>query len=240
MNLSTLIIPAFRLHKASRGILSVLPENFPKSSYDGRARLYDVVVGSKLYNKLIWGTSIKNYRLFAQQALASGDRHFLDAGSGSAVFTAEEYAASEREIILADLSLGMLRKAQKRISRVMEGQHSEHIAFIQADLFDLPFHKKSFPTVLSMGMLHLFDEAGKIITKLLQFVEAGGHLYLSSLVNNRKTGRRYLSLLHKAGEVAKPRSYEEVNAVLESISGISAVETRLEGNMMYIILTKAG
>lgn len=239
MRVSPLIRAGYSLREAGRDIFSTLPEEVPSGSYDGRARLYDAVVGTMLYNRLLWGASTRNYRAFARYALASETGPFLDAGSGSAVFTDQAYAESQRPIILADRSIGMLGAAKKRISVAAGSGQLDRIAFIQADLFDFPFRRSSFSTVLSMGMLHLFENAGELIRELLYSVADGGRLYLTSLVADRVVGRKYLSLLHKMGEVAAPRSFQELGTLIEAATENSRVETRLEGNMAYFIVSKA-
>lgn len=37
------------------GIYSVLPDNFVRHHYDGRAAVYDLIVGTRLYNSVVWG-----------------------------------------------------------------------------------------------------------------------------------------------------------------------------------------
>ena len=59
-----------------------------EAPYDRRARIYDRLVGNALDNRLGWGTHPRRYAAFADEALASGTGPFLDAGCGSAVFTA--------------------------------------------------------------------------------------------------------------------------------------------------------
>lgn len=231
--------PGCSLRKAGGRIFSALPEGSSSGAYDGRAKLYDAIVGSKLYNRLLWGTSVDSYRMFARHAVINDIGKYLDAGSGSAIFTSEAYAASERPIMLVDRSIGMLNAAEKNILATADEAKSEHVTFIQADLFDLPFQKGSFSTVLSMGMLHLFENKSGLIVELLDFVAEGGQLYLSSLVTDRKVGRKYLSLLHSVGEVTKPHTFQETRSVvIKAASGTDKFEARLEGNMAYFIITK--
>ena len=52
-----------------------------------RAVLYDCVVASRIYNRLIWGSDCENYASFDRRALQStDDAWMLDAGCGSLVF----------------------------------------------------------------------------------------------------------------------------------------------------------
>lgn len=240
MQLSSILRPDYTLRNDRGSVISVIPEDASSGSYDGRAKLYDAIVGSRIYNRLMWGASVDSYRSFAKRALNDGNRIFLDAGSGSAVFTAKEYAATNRPIVLVDRSAGMLRAAEQRIAASTDHSLSlsENPTYIQADVFDLPFHKKVFSTVLSMGMLHLFDNKEELINKLLYSLKEGGRLYLTSLVTDRKVGEKYLSLLHKAGEVAKPYAFQQIHSLLTDIPQADNIQADLEGNMGYFIITK--
>lgn len=234
-----LLQPDRSLRDVEGKVWSTLPDGTSTGSYDGRAHLYDAIVGSRLYNRLLWGARTDSYRAFARRALADGSGPVLDAGSGSAVFTAEAYADVNRPVVLVDRSLGMLNTAQGRISKPEEGELSTRRAFVQADLFDLPFRSGTFSDVLSMGMLHLFEAPTELVRVLLDTVASGGRLYLTSLVTDRAVGQQYLTLLHRTGEVAPPRSFAEVRATIEAASESGDVEAWREGNMAFFVVSKA-
>src|SRR5699024_8719441 len=143
------------------------------------------------------------------------------------------------KIILVDRSVGMLKAAKKRISRATNSHYLGRISFMQADIFELPFPKNSFTTVLSMGMLHLFEDASKFVHSLLNLIADGGQLYLTSLVTDRLLGKKYLSFLHQIDEVAQPRSFHEVYTLVKAASNKSEVEAKLEGNMAFLTVSKA-
>lgn len=239
MRLSPLIQPDYSLRRVGGHAFSVLPEGTAPGSYNGRARLYDAIVGNMLYNRLLWGARTDSYRAFARRALADVSGPLLDAGSGSAVFTSEAHAASDRSVVLVDRSIGMLNAAQERISDAEGGAFPDRIALVQADLFDLPFRSAVFSTVLSMGVLHLFENATELTQALLRPIAPGGCLYLTSLVTDRALGRRYLTALHRAGEVAQPRSFAETRAAVEAASESNEVEAWREGNMAFFAIAKA-
>lgn len=236
--LAPFLQPDRSLREVEGEVWSTLQEGASLSSYDGRARLYDAIVGSNLYNRLVWGARVDSYRSFARRAVADGSEPVLDAGSGSAVFTAGAYAEAGRPVVLVDRSLGMLTAAQDRISDRQDGQHPTRNAYLQADLFDLPFQRGVFPDVLSMGTLHLFENKRELLRVLLNPVAPGGYLFLTSLVTDRSIGRQYLAILHRAGEVATPRTFAEVRAEVEAASGSSDVEAWREGNMAFFVLSK--
>jgi SAM-dependent methyltransferase len=218
--------------EARPGILSVLPPNDEGAHYDARAAAYDRVVGSPLYNRLLWSTSASGYHAFARAALASGTGPVLEAGCGSAVFTARAYVESDRPAVLVDRSIGMLEAARDRLAAAGGGTHPPHVTLLQADLFDLPFERGAFGSVLSMGMLHLFEDASEVVRPLDRVRAEGGSLHLSGLVAETPVGKRYLALLHRSGEVATPRRFAEVRAGVEAAVREPVAASR-EGSMAY-------
>jgi len=238
MNLSTLTHPDHTLHEIEAHLYSSFSGDSPGGSYDRIARFYDTVVGSKLYNQLLWGTATSNYQGFARRALKNCTGPLLDIGSGTAVFTAKTYARADQPIILVDRSLEMLKEASHRIQRSQVTGSMEDIALVQADLFDLPFQEECFSAILAMGMFHLFKNGPKFIDALLSPLKDGGKLYFSSLVTDRFVGRQYLSLLHRSNVVAHPRTFKEVNRIVKEVAGNSEIKAWREGNMAYFILDK--
>ena len=215
------------------GIYSVLPEVDGKHDYDRKAGLYDLVVSTRLYNAIMWGSSPHEYCAFAREALASNPYGtVLDAACGSLLFTAPVYLESQRRIIAFDQSLAMLKRARKRLSD-LAGRVPEQIRFLQADVRDLPFRPASFQTVLCMNVLHHIEDAATLIPSLDKLRADGGHLYLTTLVSNHRfIGDRYLKALHASGEIVRPRSNSEVKELLEGILD-QAVNYRVNGNMAF-------
>jgi len=202
--------------------------------YDRLARVYDRLIGSPWYNRFVWGSDCADYTAFAHaacQAQPSGP--YLDAGCGSMLFTAPAYTNSTRSIIAVDHSLGMLRRARARL-RESNGTVPPHVLLLQADLLDLPFRDATFSTVLSMGMLHLFGDADRILQALRRRLQPRGRLYLSSLVLNGRRGDHYLRFLERRGEVAACRRVEDVRALvvntMDHVAQCDAV-----GNIAYAI-----
>lgn len=221
-----------RLEEIEDGIFSSLSPCDRESDYDAKVRVYDLIVGNALYNRAVWGNWPSDYANFCRQALASTPRGiFLDAGCGSLVFTAREYAqANNKLIVLLDRSLGMLRKGKERIEK-LRGESPKNIFFIQGDIFSLPFQDASFDTVASFGVLHMFEEKMNILTELGRVKKHTGQVFFSSLVGNNALGRQYLEILKKAGEVATCHSSQ---SLINQLSA-SPFEFKLTtiGNMAY-------
>ncbi len=210
------------------GIYSVLPDASRKHHYDGRATVYDLVVSTRLYNSVMWGSSPLDYVTFAHEAVASStEGTLLDAACGSMLFTASVYLECKRTIIAFDQSLGMLRRARKRLIDLSRSV-PEHILLLQADLSDLPFCFNSFSTVLCMNVLHHFEHAEDLLSNLKKLLTHDGHLYLTSLVsNNRVIGDRYLDSLYATGEFVRPRSNFDLREMLRrSLSQVVSYRVR--------------
>jgi SAM-dependent methyltransferase len=217
------------------GLFSVLPEGTAGHAYDGRARAYDRMIGSRVYNRVAWGSSPADYRRFARRAVESAPGGwFLDAGCGTLLLTADAYlAAPGRPIVVLDQSLGMLRRARERVlggGKRLPG----NLVFLQADLLDLPFRPGAFRTVMSMGMLHLFADVAPLAANLEALLLPDGGLYLTSLVANGRLGDRYLRLLHRQGETAEPRAAPALEAVLRGALR-RPLAYSVTGNMAYAV-----
>jgi ubiquinone/menaquinone biosynthesis C-methylase UbiE len=174
-------------------------------------------VRSRIYNRIAWSTAPGDYAEFAAAAITSADGPLLEAAAGSAAATAELHASSQRPTVLVDLSRAMLERAARRIVAAHKGESQEvpaHIRLVQADLFALPLPAHEFATVLGLGLTHLFDDLPALVAALRSQLLPGGQLHLTGLVTETRRGRHYLQILHRAGEVAAPRSAGELHGAL--------------------------
>ena len=187
--------------------------NPPEAAYDRRAAAYDHLIRSRLYNRLAWNTSPDQYTDFARQAIASADGPLLEVAVGSAAATAELHAHSTRPTVLVDLSQPMLDRAARNLAATA-GVVPAHIRLERADVRSLPFPPRGFTTILGLGFTHLFDDLPAVVADLREQLAPGGRLHIAGLVGETRRGRRYLRLLHRAGEVATPQSAEELSRQL--------------------------
>lgn len=213
-------------------ILSALPAGEQAAPYDRRAAAYDRLVRSRLYNRLLWSTRPDDYSAFAREAVAGAEGPLLEVGCGSATFTYEAYRGTTRPCLLVDRSLAMLQRAASRLVRG-DGRLAENLVLVQADLDHLPFRSAQFETVLFMGGLHLLDDVGATLQRLREQCAPGGHLAMSGLVAETEVGRRYLRLLHRAGEVAAPRDEEQLRQLVAAGLGRPVDHWRRRGSMVY-------
>lgn len=220
------------LEEVDEAIFSCLGRNERQSDYDKKVNSYDLIVGNAFYNRVVWGNWPSNYANFCRQALVSSSNGiFLDAGCGSLVFTADEYATADNKlIVLLDRSIGMLRKGRERIKK-RRGGIPKNIVFLQGDIFSLPFLDTAFDTVASFGVLHMFEEKIALLAELERVTKCSGQIFFSSLVGNNALGRKYLGILRKAGEVTTCYSSQALISQLSS----SPFEYKLStiGNMAY-------
>ena len=220
-------------------IYSVLRTGEDKHHYDRMAALYDLVVGTKLYNRIMWGGSPPDYTAFARQAMgANPNGPLLDAACGSLLFTVKAYLECDRPVIAFDQSLGMLRRARTRLIE-LAGVMPKNVLLLQADLSNPPFRPSSFQTILCMNVLHVREDGAALISNLSRLLTSKGGLYLTSLIlNDRFIGDRYLGLLYRSGEMARPRRRPELSDLLKSSVG-PEVNCRVTGNMAYTVTSNA-
>jgi len=215
-------------------IYSVLPESSRKHHYDRRATIYDSLVGTRLYNSVMWGSSPLHYIDFARQAVDScPEGEVLDAGCGSLLFTASIYLNCNRQIIAFDQSVAMLRRARRRLVS-LAGSMPSHVVLLQGDLSDLPFRPRRFHTVLCLNVLHQFKEAAALMPNLKKLLTEDGYLFLTSLVlNNRFIGDYYLRALYMTNEFVHPRSRFELQEIFEETAN-RETSFHLRGNMAFV------
>jgi SAM-dependent methyltransferase len=229
-DIDSLLAPG-RTLRAAGAVLSALPADDEGAHYDRRAAAYDRLIGSRTYNRLAWGTSPSQYADFAAEAVAAGGGPLLDAGCGTATFTAEAYHAADRPLVLVDRSVDMLGRAAARLA-------GAPAAFVQADLTDLPFSPSCFTTVACFGVLHVLDDPWPALAALRDQVAPGGRLFASMLVADRPVGRAYLAALHRAGEVGPLRRTEQLADAARAVFGASA-DVRRTGSMAWLRATAA-
>jgi SAM-dependent methyltransferase len=209
------------------GIRSALPPDRRGAPYDRHAAIYDKVIGNATYNRIVWGSKVADYAAFTEEALASGSGAFLDAGCGTAVFTAGVYRRASRPLVLTDLSLGMLARARDRLT-------GTGATLVQADIHDLPFAPGSFETVGCFSMLHVLDDPWSALASLRPLVAPGGSLFASMIVRDGgAVARRYLPLLRRRGEFGPLRTTDEFATVALDLFGPAAAATRT-GSMAYL------
>jgi SAM-dependent methyltransferase len=193
---------------------------------------YDLVACSPAYNFVVWGYRIREYHSFCLDALeSSGDGWVLDAGCGSLAFTAKTYATySDRPVVLLDRSLRLLRMAKARLLKRC-GEIPANIVLVHGDALQLPFKPGSFATIVSLNLLHVFEDVAAALLELKRVLADGGTMSLTTLVENQRLADRYLHVWGRTGELI-PRTVEEVLAAFEEVA--LATDCRTRGNLAFI------
>jgi len=230
--LSALIPGEVNLRLVEPHIYSVYSPGEHTGSYDRVASFYDLVMGNRYYNRLMWGYRVEDFASFCHHSLASStDGWILDAGCGSLVFTAKTYAGySERPVVLLDESIQMLRAAKSRLIRLTGGV-PQNMVFLHGDVLQLPFKPAGFRTVLSMNILHVLRDVERVLLELGNVMEEGGTMSLTSLIASNRFGDMYLKMLGRIGQVV-PRTPDQLMAIFNQLELPAKYSVR--GNMMFI------
>ncbi len=195
--------------------------------YDLGARIYDWIVAFRLYHQWMWAIAPEEHTAFARRALdAAADGPILDAGCGSALFTAPCYRESRQPLTLLDASVGMLARARRRLG-------SRDATWVKADLRALPFEAEQFANVFHFGVLHCIDEAPLVLSELARVLRPGGKLFLSCLTLARPRGDAFLRRLQRSSHVALPRHPQQVLAAVQH-AGFTLRAHHQRGSFLFI------
>jgi len=211
IDLQNLLLPNIELRNIEPHIYSVVPENAPSNSFDDMAAFYDLVICNKYYNRIMWGYNISNYAAITTKALnASKDGWVLDAGCGSLAFTADSYVNyRERPIVLFDQSIKLLKIAKSKIIKLNDSIPSNMI-FLQADALKLPFKPAIFSTIISLNLIHVFDDITNVLASFKNVLTENGTMTLSTLIKNGRITDKYLDVMLKKTSGVAPKTYEQL------------------------------
>jgi ubiquinone/menaquinone biosynthesis C-methylase UbiE len=236
--LADVLAPGIPIREVEPGLFSVLAVGDEGAAYDTRAAAYDRLVSSRWYSQLAWGVEPAVHTDFITRALTSAPEGWaLDVAAGSCVPSAAAYPKTARPVVVLDRSLVMLRRGMARV-REVHGRVPPRLCFLQADATALPFRAEAFASVLCHGALHVFPSPEPVCNEWKRVLARDGSLHVSSLVRGRWLGDRYLALLHRAGEIAQPRTPGEVAALVEAALGAPA-QVSVIGNFAYLSLRAA-
>jgi SAM-dependent methyltransferase len=203
--------------------------------YDRMGAIYDRVCGTRLYNYVVWGTTPTRSRSFASRVFESRARGpHVEVGCGGLLFTSHVYDVDRgRPCILTDPSVSMLRIARERLRR-RHGRVPDHVALVRADGFALPLPAGFAATVLSMHVLHVLEERAAFLEALSSLAAPeASTVGLTSLVHTRTFRDRFISALHRAGELASPLTADDLGRIARrSLTGTIDIERH--GEMSFV------
>jgi len=228
-----MLLENFTLRAVEPNIYSVFPDNESGNEYDSQfGFIYDLVACNPIYNRLIWGYSIKIFSQIASEALHSSHQGYvLDIGCGSLAFTAKIYSQySEPSVVLVDQSLKMLRMAKSRLVK-LNGKVPDNLVFLHADALQLPFQQNIFSTILSENLLHCLNDTSIMLKQLKTFMSKNGRMYFTTLVKNNRFADKYLEALADNGKLLS-RTVVDHQKVFEQVGLSAKYETT--GNILVI------
>lgn len=205
-----LLKPNTQVSEIGPDLWSCLPESQRPADYDRIAAGYDILIGNPLYHRIAWGTWPSCHSRAVLAAVDKAKAEFgFDCGCGSLLFTASTYSSVDSDrIVFLDRSLGMLRRARRRLP---EG------CFLQGNALDLPFRNEAFSLTMCWGTLHVLGSSSSLLRELHRVTAPGGLVAISTLVrSDRVIGERMLTMLHKQGEIAKPETEDQVRAAFSA------------------------
>ena len=232
-DLSAILLEGFELREVEPHIYSVLPSNESGNEYDTEfGFVYDLVACNPIYNRLIWGYSIKIFPKIAYNALLSApEGNVLDLGCGSLAFTAKIYSQRiERKIVLVDQSLKMLRMAKSRLIK-QNGKVPDHLVFLHSDALHLPFQKNAFTTIISENLLHCLDDTRPLLKQLKNTISENGKIYFTTLVKSNRWADKYLQALADSGKLIS-RTVDNHKEIFNQVGLAAKYETM--GNILSI------
>jgi ubiquinone/menaquinone biosynthesis C-methylase UbiE len=99
----------------------------------------------------------------------------LDAGCGNGTLTTA-LATLGMEVVGIDLSdgLGVINSRKERLA----GIHSQHLHFVQGNLFDLPFKLGTFDLIYCSGVVHHTPDSKETFRRLVPVLRTGGRMYV--------------------------------------------------------------
>jgi ubiquinone/menaquinone biosynthesis C-methylase UbiE len=202
-NLLALLFENTTLRLVEPSIYSVLPDNESGNEYDTPfGFIYDVIACNPIYNRLIWGYSVKIFPQIANDALLSTrEGNVLDLGCGSLAFTAKVYSQyPDRPVVLVDQSLKMLKMAKSRLLK-QKGKVPDNLVFLHSDALHLPFQENTFATIISENLLHCLIDTNLLLKQLKNIISEKGQIYFTTLVKNDRLADKYLQALADSGKL---------------------------------------
>ena len=218
-------------------IYSIFSGKEELSAYDGIfGDLYDLVACNRFYNRFAWGYWPGEFDLFCRKTLSSArDGAVLDVGCGSLAFTVEAYSGNTgRPVILLDQSLKLLKKAKSALIK-RNGRVPSNMVFVHASALQLPFETESFEDAISLNLLHVLEDIGRVLLEIKKVLKKRARTRLTTLVQNNRYADKYLGFWAESGQVVD----RSMRQILNEIRDLDMdVESRLQGNMAFITCTK--
>jgi SAM-dependent methyltransferase len=186
--------------------------------YDRIAPLYDLVLGTNLYNLAMWKTTPAAYRAVATRVFESrvSGTH-VEIGCGSLLFTSHVYERDHgRPSILIDPSIEMLRRARARLGSAC-GSFPRLVVLARGDARTVDFVRPIATTALSAFVMHVLDDPVPLLRALSRVAQpTDSTIAVSSIFKSGGRSNVALALLHAAGELGPPRTLSTIDQMMRS------------------------
>ena len=206
--------------------------------YDRIAPLYDVVLGTDIYNRATWRTTPAAYRAFATQIFASrSSGTHVEIGCGSLLFTSHLYERDHgRPSVLIDQSIEMLRRARSRLEKINKS-FPRHVVLARADVRSLELPRPVATTVLAAFVLHVLDDPVPLLRALSRVAQpTGSTIGVSSIFKSGGRSGVALAVLHAAGELGPPRTLSSLETLMRAqVPGTLSVDTTGSVALMSVV-----
>jgi 2-polyprenyl-3-methyl-5-hydroxy-6-metoxy-1,4-benzoquinol methylase/uncharacterized protein YbaR (Trm112 family) len=168
-------------NKLDKGQPMFVPSRYEQNDYENIRKSFSREWQLFDYAKdKTWGRTLEDRRhQFLNEIGLAGDelrgKLLLDAGCGNGTLTAA-LALFGMEVIGVDLNegLGVISSSKA----LFAGKESEHVQFVQGNLFYPPFRQSSFDMVYCSGVIHHTPNPSETFKRLVPLVKRGGRLYV--------------------------------------------------------------
>jgi ubiquinone/menaquinone biosynthesis C-methylase UbiE len=172
-------------------------KNYQKM-YDRFSMFYDIA--TQIYARLKNGN--EKSRLMQYLSLLNvknGDKVIeISIGTGRNI----KYLNPEAEFYGIDISLGMLKRCQRKMRRLKRG-----ITLVQAEAESLPIKDESFDVVFSAGGFNFFNDPGKAVIEMLRVAKSGTKLLITDETEKLRLRYNNKSDFYKGNEIKNPVYY---------------------------------
>ena len=171
-------------------------KNYQKM-YDRFSAFYDIATQG--YAVLKSGNEKKRIMQYLSLLnINDGDRVIeISIGTGRNI----KHLNSKAEYYGVDISLGMLKRCQRKMRRLRRG-----ITLIQAEAESLPIKDDSFDVVFSAGGFNFFNDPGKAVIEMLRIAKKGAKLLITDETEKFRL-KHIKNEFYKGIEIKNPVGY---------------------------------
>lgn len=175
--------------------LANMDHSVARGNYDRLSRWYDLLEGN-------WERKPRDAALAGLEICPGGSVLEIGCGTGNSLEDLREITTGSGKVFGVDLSMGMLRQAQKRLQ---PGEIADQIVLAQADAVRLPFRDEFFDIVFLSFTLEVFSqpEIPVVLADCYRVLKPGA--CLGAVAVSRSGGWRWMVWLYERIHKAFPQ-----------------------------------